>query len=236
MPIMLIYDRVKAEVDLIRDQMSLIEEDNYAFSIHKAETLQELIVRVSELETVSLYCSDFDAGGEKAVRLVKDRNPKSSVVVIVDRETSPVQYVRPSIEARGLILRPISKNQVAGILQEVVDDLKAREREQIFNNEIFTFQTRDGTIRVPYSKILYFEARNKKIVVCTGRTETEFYSTLDSLQTQVPDYFIRCHKGYIINKLLVSLVKLGQNEVQLLGGFNIPVSRSYKALVKEVLT
>lgn len=121
------------------------------------------------------------------------------------------------------------------MLREIISAVWAKERERLFNKEVFTFSTRDGVIRIPYSQILYFEARNKKIVVCTSRAETEFYSTLENLSNEIPTYFLRCHKGFIVNKLLVERADLKQNLLHLINGFQVPISRSYKTTVKEAM-
>lgn len=235
MPTMLVYDPHKMEINLIRNQLSSICKVEEDLIFHSATTLQELVVRVNELDEISVSCTDFEADGETAIRIVKDRDPTTLPIIIADSSTSPLLYVRPSIMAAGLLLRPLSERQVATMLREVIDAVWKKERERLFNNEVFAFSTKEGVIRIPYSQILYFEARNKKIVVCTSRSETEFYATLENLTNKIPDYFLRCHKGFIVNKLLVDRVDLSQNALHLINGFQVPISRSFKTAVKEAL-
>lgn len=232
---MLLYDQNKLEIEQIRDCVSSIAENEEDMWVHSAVTIQDLLVQLGELNEISLCCADFEAEGERAVRAVKDREPTAFIVIIAGSNISPVAYVRPSIMATGLLLRPLKKSQVAEMLYEVMDMIKVRAKEQLFNNETFIFTTREGTIRVPYSQILYFEARNKKIFLCTGRREMDFYSTLESILHKVPEYFLRCHKGFIVNKHLVNRVNWGENRLYLIGGFQVPISRSYREAVKEAL-
>lgn len=236
MPLMLVYDQNREEISAIREQLAVAKQGIEELTFISAETLPDLVKRMSEIDDVSLHCSDFDAGGELAVRIVRDSSPDVLTVIIVDSKVSPLKYVRPSISPSGLLLRPFSSNHISAMLEEVMEELWTREREKMTRNDIFTISTREGTIRVPYSKILYFEARNKKVVLCTARTEQSFYVSLDSLMTRIPEYFIRCHKGFIVNKLFVDRVDLNQSLLNLVGGFSVPVSRSYRAAVKEVLT
>lgn len=235
MPHMLLYDQSKSELEQIRDWVSAINNIEEDVWVHCAMTLQELLLKSSELDEISLCCADFEAEGERAVRAVKDRNPAVLIVVIAGKELSPLVYVRPNIMAAGLLLRPLEKSQVTRMLCEVIDMVKLQARERLFNNEVFVFSTREGTIRVPYSQILYFEARNKKISLCTSRTEMDFYATLEGIMHKVPEYFLRCHKGFIVNKHLVDQVNLGENSLHLIGGFQVPISRSYREAVKEAL-
>lgn len=235
MPHMLLYDQNKSELEQIRDWVSSVGEDKEDVWVHSAMTFQELLLRLGELNEISLCCADFEAEGEQAVQAVRGRDPNVFIVVIAGSEISPLIYVRPNIMAAGLLLRPLKKSQVTGMLCEVIDMVKIRVKEQLFNNEVFVFSTREGTIRVPYAQILYFEARNKKIFLCTSRTEMDFYSTLESILHKVPKYFLRCHKGFIVNRYLVNRVNLGENKLHLIGGFQVPISRSYREAVKEAL-
>lgn len=235
MPVMLVYDHIIAEIRLIRDQMSIVCKVEEDIDFRGVTTLQELILRVNELDEISVGCMDFEADGETALQIIRDRDSSVLPVIIADSKTSPLTYVRPSIMAAGLLLRPLSEQQVSTMLREIISAVWAKERERLFNKEVFTFSTRDGVIRIPYSQILYFEARNKKIVVCTSRAETEFYSTLENLSNEIPTYFLRCHKGFIVNKLLVERADLKQNLLHLINGFQVPISRSYKTTVKEAM-
>lgn len=235
MPHMMLYDQSKSELEQIRDWISTIGGVGEDMWVHCAMTLQELLLKSNEINDIALCCADFEAEGEQAVRAVRDRNSAALIVVIAGKELSPLVYVRPSIMAAGLLLRPLEKSQVTRMLCEAIDVVKLRAREQLFNNEVFVFSTREGTIRVPYSQILYFEARNKKISLCTSRTEMDFYATLDGIMHKVPEYFLRCHKGFIVNKHLVNQVNLGENSLHLIGGFQVPISRSYRETIKEAL-
>ena len=235
MPHMLLYDQRKSELEQIRDWVSTLSIGREELCVHSATTLPDLLRRLGELSNIALCCADFEAEGEQAVLAARDRDPAVFVVVIAGADISPLVYVRPNIMAAGLLLRPLKKSQVTGMLCAVIDMAEMKVREQLFNNEVFVFSTREGTIRVPYSQILYFEARNKKIVLCTSRSEMDFYSTLESITQKVPKYVLRCHKGFIVNKHLVNRIDLSANMLHLIGGFQVPISRSYREAAKEAL-
>ena len=235
MPHMLLYDQRKSELEQIRDWVSTLSIGREELWVHSATTLPDLLRRLGELSNIALCCADFEAEGERAVLAARDRDPAVFVVVIAGADISPLVYVRPNIMAAGLLLRPLKKSQVTEMLCAVIDMAEMKVREQKFNNEVFVFSTREGTIRVPYSQILYFEARNKKIVLCTSRSEMDFYSTLESITQKVPKYFLRCHKGFIVNKHLVNRIDLSTNMLHLIGGFQVPIPRSYREAAKEAL-
>jgi len=235
MPHMLLYDRHKEELTEIRDWVSTMSNLQEELLIFSAGSLQDLLRRLRDMKEISVCCADFEAEGEQAVYAVKGKDPTVIIVVIAGRQVSPVVYVRPGIMAAGILLRPLEKKQVTDMLCEVLEMMDMRTREKLFNDEVFVFTTREGTIRVPYSQVLYFEARNKKIYLCTKRTEMDFYSTLDGILQKVPEYFLRCHKGFIVNQRFVTRVDLKENRLHMVGGVQLPISRSYREEVKEAL-
>lgn len=236
MPHMVVYDHSKSEIDLLRNWMATIYEAKDELMLHDALTLEELLQQLRALDEIFFCCADFEVHGEQAIHAIRERDISTLLAIIVEVATPPLAYIRPHIMAAGILLRPLTKAQAEPVLREIVEAATAKARERLLKHEVFVFSTREGSIRVPYAQILYFEARNKKIVLCTERTETEFYGTLESLVLKIPDYFLRCHKGFIVNKYFIDRMELGKNSLYLTGGFQIPISRSYKELVKETLS
>lgn len=231
----IIYDRDKPESDLLRAAFGKISCFERDLSLDIFSRISDLEKGVSQLLEVSLLCVDFESNGDIAIKAVKHSHPLAAIIIIANAKTSPLLYVRPEIMPSGLMLRPLTTDQATKTLREVLDEIWKREQEEVFNGEVFSFSTREGTTRIPFSQILYFEARNKKIVLCTDRVEMEFYSTLEHLQKTLPSYFIRCHKGYLANVHLIRQIDNGYSYLQLVGDFRVPISRSYRTSVKEAL-
>lgn len=235
MPAVLVFNREKSEIEILRMVTNRISSIKEEIDFYAAMSFSELSETLAKLPAISVFCTDFAIRGEQSIRLVKGYNPEALVIVLVDQNMSPSAYIRPSIMAAGLLLRPLTVDQACEVLKSVIDAYRAKERLKLYHNEIFTISTRNGLNRIPYSELLYFEARSKKIAACTRRAEAEFYSTIESLSEKLPYYFIRCHKSFIVNCLMVEHVDFSTNTINLVGGFSIPVSRSYRAAVREAL-
>lgn len=69
--------------------------------------------------------------------------------------------------------------------------------------------------------------------MCIGNEEFGFYHTIDGLEKELPEQFVRCHRGFIVNSTKIRKVALPQNLLYLTDDFEVPVSRSYKAEVKR---
>lgn len=135
----------------------------------------------------------------------------------------------PSFRPAGLLVKPVKKEKLEHLLSEVWKEYKkAQTRENMFSLKI-----RSQEYVLPQSKILFFESRNKKIVLRTSTQEIEFYDTLEHLQSVLNKDFIRIHKSFLVNISLVTMVHFSNMMVHFNGGVFVPVSRTYKAVLSE---
>lgn len=143
--------------------------------------------------------------------------------------------MRPSIMAGSLMLRPLSKVQVQEVLEEAFQEFITRFQKSDDLGQ-FVIDNREGKWLMDYEQINYFEAREKKIFLNTDAREIPFYDTMENLEKRLPRFFIRCHRSFLINGKKIQKIQLGRNLVFLEQGWEIPVSRSYKAALKEHMT
>lgn len=169
------------------------------------------------------------------LRRIRKEYRSAGLLILADKSTSPMTYMKPDIHADSLLLKPWSREQVFEVLEEFIREyLWAVQSSQELGEQFYIIDTKEGSIRIPYERICYFEAREKKIYVCAGNEEFAFYHTIDRLAEELPEQFIRCHRGFIVNKFKIRKIMLSQNIICLADGFEVPLSRSYKADVKEL--
>ena len=203
--------------------------------------LPEKIGQVSALEqvpaeTMLVLVSDVTASGILPVlERIRRENPELKLVVVADPSVSPMVYIRPTIQPVALMLRPLGAELARSTLSEVLrmlPDHRGREAEQ--DDSCFTVELRGNLQRIPYRDILYYEARNKRLILHLRRREIAFGGTLEKLEEELPPGFLRTHKSFIVNTGAVVEIQYGQNQVILDGEVAIPISRSYKPKVKAV--
>lgn len=163
---------------------------------------------------------------------IRRTNEKAIILLIADETISPIKYMKPSIMAASLLLRPIYEQQMQKTIKEILSLFVKNTLDDTEENS-FWIDSREGKVKVPYNRISYFEAREKKIFLCLETKEYGFYETMNQLIETLPDYFIRCHRGYIVNTKKIEKVSLTNNEIELEDEIYIPISRSYRNAVKE---
>lgn len=179
---------------------------------------------------VDLFCCEA-ADMDGLVRL-RSLCKESRLLVIAEETLSPLAYLRPQIMASSLLMRPYKRKELYSILREFVEaylDDRPDEGENI------VVKTREGHTIIPCKKIYYLEAREKKIFIRLLSEEYAIAETLDNLMQKLAGQLIRVHRSFAVNPGRIRQVKLSEGLIMLQDGFQIPLSRSYKAEMKGFL-
>ncbi len=229
---MLAYDKNSSELDVIcetvRNQAALKTDDVWKLY----ECSRESQCRKLAESKIPLDAICYDITGEGAISGVEELRSsydKAYLIMVADISISPVEYMKPTIMASSLLLRPLSANAVSGVMSEMIDRLAVEESL----GDVFVVNDENGRNRLLYKDILYFEAREKKIFACTDYAEYAFYETLENLGARLPDCFKRCHRSYIVNTDYITRIIFKEMSVYLGDSYIIPVSRSYREAMRE---
>ncbi len=182
-----------------------------------------------------LICDVTVKGVVPVLEALRSANPELKLVLLADGTVSPVTYIRPTVLPTALLWRPLGQEETRKTLWEVLASIPSGEEagEQTDDGS-FSVEVRGDLRRIPYSQILFFEAGNKRLNLHMQRKEIPFSGTLEKLEQELPDSFIRVHKSFIINRMAIREIQYGQNQVILEGDIPIPISRSYKPALKAV--
>jgi len=188
----------------------------------------EALTRFAESEPLVhlLYYSFHRGQSVQALRMFRKRCGEAMVMLITDSSVSPLEYLRPGIAPDSLALRPLDAVHLNAVNREFVSSFLERLQE---SGDRFIVSARDEKILIPWSRIYYFEARNKKLFVRTRHEEYAFNDTMDRLEQSLPDSFQRCHRSYIVNAAKIVRVILPEGFIELADGLSVPVSRRYRA-------
>lgn len=232
----LAYSKTKRELDelvsLSRELIARISEDYW--EIKQISDSRELWDHLREKPLVNLIIYDVcDKSSMEILMQIRRQYRQSRIMILTDTSISPMEYIRPDLQISSLLLRPWMKQQALNVLRDFFEEyLNSCENGKNSGDSIYRIETKEGTISIPYDQICFFEAREKKIYVCLGKEEYGFYSTIDKLEEILPDYFARCHRSFIVNTKKIRKIVLSQNIIYLNNGFDVPLSRSYKAAMK----
>lgn len=229
------FSTIRKETDMIGDVLS----DKFAYYSDEAlyiraySKMSDFVGYVSANESIDMSCVEItESCGSEAAETVRKENRQAQLIVISDETTSPVAYLKPTVMACALFLRPLNKEYINKCMCEVLKNYRGQLTDG--SNETFTVKTGGEKEYIPFEKILYFEARDKKTYVCTKRKEIGFYGTIEKLEGDLPANFRRCHRSFIVNVNYVERIEISRNSIFLYDGVFVPLSRSYKENFKNI--
>lgn len=188
----------------------------------------------AEERQVDLLYYEFQKGQSvDELRLFRRHYSSSLVMLIADPAVSPLEYLRPGVSPDSLLLRPLTAARLETANAEFMDNFFVQLHQEE-DESCFVLDTREEKLFIPFSRIYYFEARDKKLFVRVKNQEYAFYDTIEALEKQLPDSFRRCHRSYIVNTSKIVRIQFAESYIELSNQTGVPVSRSYKPLFKEV--
>ncbi len=217
------------------DAGSMVTDDDW-----DVKTLANAVEAEKYLEDdplLNLLCCDVtDSDALDWVSRVRKARRECRIMLIASGSVSPLTYLRPSIMASSLLLDPYTERQLAVTMREFIGSYFEDVNADADSTRVLVIKTRDGRVVVPYEQIYYFEAREKKVFARLRKEEYSFYDTLENLVKTLPDGFVRTHRSFLVNSGKIEKVRVADSIVILRDGFDVPLSRSYKAGIKEFLT
>lgn len=142
--------------------------------------------------------------------------------------TSHVEYALKGYEVQALryLTKPVQEDKLIEVLSYVM--------EQIRNQKKIWIKTEAGEERVSVSAILYLEAQNQNILICTAEHSYVVRYNLRDYERELRESgFFRIHRGYLVSLGKITAVR--KNEVILEGGISLPLSRTRERSLKEAL-
>ncbi|MDD2980439.1 MAG: LytTR family DNA-binding domain-containing protein [Hespellia sp.] len=235
MIVMFIFGTEKKEIQCVYQcsrELAGRWSDEY-WDITLCLTVDELMKETGKRESADMICIDITVKGAIPLAMrMREKNPLAYIILIADTKISPVAYMKPSIRAESLMLKPLSNQAIREVLTEAYQSFLKRFYHPD-EKKVFVIENKTGRTLVDYESINFFESRDKKVYLNTDAKEYGFYETLDQLEERLAENFIRCHRSFLVNKNKILQIFLSRNTIVLQGEMEVPVSRTYKAALKE---
>lgn len=194
---------------------------------HEAETMQCTVYRdaVQFLEqggaTADLVFMDIELpykNGMDAAAEFRKYNPDAVLIFVTWATKYAVRGY--AVDAIGYLVKPVGERAFSQVFEKGLRLHRERTRQQTL-----VLKTKQGMINVSTDKIQYIEAEAHQLHVYTEDAVYNVWSAVDKMLEALPESFVRCHKGYIVNLKHVYAVEkdgvsiLGRPEVR------VPISR-----------
>ncbi|HEY8424371.1 MAG TPA: LytTR family DNA-binding domain-containing protein [Clostridia bacterium] len=156
------------------------------------------------------------------------RELDKDVIIIFVTNMSQYAIKGYEVDALSFLLKPVTYFAFSQELKRAVERIKDRE------NNYFIFSTKDETIRLHASEILFVESMKHKLIIHTKQKQYIINGTMKDIESKLSDFnFFRCNNCYLVNLARVTGVK---DNLAIVDGHELLISRPRKKAFMEALT
>ena len=229
--------------DAVRHQLQTALEwkifvENYDMEVVCGAANARELLDAAEDGRRGIYFLDVDLkdgewDGFRLGQELRRRDPHGTLVYITSYGDLAWKTFQYHLEAFDYIVKgpePIGP-AAARCLEEIHTRLLAERRDPA---EMFTVRTGDMVRHVPLDDILFFEtaATPHHIYHHTSGSRMDFLGSLNELEVQLGDRFIRTHRAYLVAADKIEMVDLKQSKLWA-GGRECLLSRAGKAILRK---
>ena len=140
---------------------------------------------------------------------------------------SDTETIKNALQTKplGYLVKPFQKHDLFTFIEiAILNFAKNQTSKEKFiivkHNEIYT--------KINFDTILFIESDKNYLIINCEEETYRYRSTITDFENLMPNYFIKTHKGFIIN---CQKVKEFSNSLILINDCKIPISKSFKELV-----
>lgn len=164
---------------------------------------------------------------------IRRLDPHATLVYITGYGDLAYCTFRYHLEAFDYIVKQPEqlKRSVSSCLDAIQARLAAERRDP---KEIFTLRTGELLRNIPLSDIFFFEtaAAPHHILLHTANSRIDFLGSLNELEEQLGERFLRVHRAYLVAADKIEAVDMKRGKLRI-AGQECLVSRSGKALLRK---
>lgn len=120
------------------------------------------------------------------------------------------------------ITKPISDKDLEKALKKATKNINSKKLIVKDKSSIYNLEP---------GNIIFIESDRRKIKINLSDKVISVYGTIKDISSQLPNYFVCCHKSFLVN--LEKVESLNNNEFILSNNRRIPISQSKRSLIKE---
>jgi DNA-binding LytR/AlgR family response regulator len=193
----------------------------------------EEAINVIETEEIDLILLDVELPKISGIDLLKlSAGTKMPLIILC---TAKKQYAVDAfdLDVVDYLVKPYSYERFLRAATRAYDIFRLRETPHLKEDEFLMLRSAGVTHKVFVNDISFVEAFGDYIKINTSNGKITTHETMKSIEEKLSnDDFMRVHKSYIV---ALSKIESYHNGIISIDGEEIPVSRTYKPILREYL-
>lgn len=123
-----------------------------------------------------------------------------------------------SIKPFGILGKPVNSELLISLLHQAAEECKVEDDVVIS----VKFKNKISNVRI--DEIKFIESDKRVVYIHTESGKEQCYSSLNDLEVQLPEKFLRCHKSFLVN--MEKIKSFSRTNLTLYSGEEIGISRT----------
>ena len=163
---------------------------------------------------------DFKNNGKNGIEFAKDlRKINKKFYLVFLSAHQRYLYVSLTTKVFDYLIKPINRDTLRELVARFKDEFET-------NKSIFLHLNKWEYVRT--NDILYIEKDGKKSIIFTESQKYTTSKNLNSLLSELPKNFLRCHKSYILNSNKVLSIDKKEGQAFFGKDFSCPISSKFE--------
>ena len=229
------------QISQVIENHILIENLDMSIAL-KAKSPVELLNEIEGNKTSNIYFLDVDLqssmNGIELAEAIRKNDPRGFIIFVTTHSEMSHLTFKYKVEALDFIIKgdlATMKKQIISCLDNITQKLALASPEL---QKRFNLRTKDKTVNVAYDDIYFFEtayAAHKIVMHCKSQI-IEFNGNLSDIEDQLDNYFVRCHRSFIVNLTYVNQIDHTKKTLHLENGQTCIASTKGLKLLKQRLS
>ncbi|WMM25682.1 LytTR family DNA-binding domain-containing protein [Tissierella sp. MB52-C2] len=193
---------------------------------YSGEELCSYLSQDNHYDIIFLDIELEEMNGVEVGQVIRDKmlNETTQIIYISGKETYAMELFK--IRPLDFIIKPFNYNKI----QDVVEiALRIIQRDE----KVFQYKVGHTTYNLPIRDIIYFESKNREVIIHTINGSEVFYGRLKDIYEYLNQFkFIHIHKSYLVN--YNHITKLEYHQVTMSNKVILPISQANRKKVREL--
>lgn len=156
--------------------------------------------------------------GIEIAAMIKQKLPGLKVIFVTGYKEEYSEILFLSVKPFGILGKPVNSEILVSLLRQAGMQCENMEEETIpikFKNQISN---------VKVDEIRFIESNKRIVYIHTESGREQCYTSLNALELQLPEKFLRCHKSFLVN--MDKIKSFSRTGIVLYSGEEIGISRT----------
>ncbi|MBU5425777.1 LytTR family DNA-binding domain-containing protein [Tissierella pigra] len=193
---------------------------------HSGEELCLYLSQDNHYDIIFLDIELKEMNGVEVGQIIRDKmlNETTQIIYISGKETYAMELFK--VRPLDFIIKPFNYNKIQKVLEIALRIIQRDEK-------VFQYKVGHTTYNLPIRDIIYFESKNREVIIHTINGSEVFYGRLKNIYEDLnQSKFIHIHKSYLVN--YNHIIKLEYHQVTMSNKVILPISQANRKKVREL--